>query len=57
MWRTQAPLRAVSFAWSVVLGKILTLDNLRKRLEGLGVLRGVENGVCLPFLDYLEGEK
>jgi hypothetical protein len=31
MWRTQAPSRAVFFAWSAVLGKILTLDNLKKR--------------------------
>jgi len=30
VWRTQAPLRAVFFAWSVTLGKILTLGNLRK---------------------------
>jgi hypothetical protein len=31
MWRTQAPLRAAFFAWSAALGKILTVDNLRKR--------------------------
>jgi hypothetical protein len=32
VWRTQAPLRAVFFAWSIALSKILTLDNLWKRL-------------------------
>jgi hypothetical protein len=31
VWRTQAPLRAAFFAWSAALGKILTVDNLRKR--------------------------
>ena len=31
VWQTQAPLRAVVFVWSAALGKILTLDNLRKR--------------------------
>jgi hypothetical protein len=31
VWRTQAPSRAAFFAWSAVLGKILTVDNLRKR--------------------------
>jgi hypothetical protein len=31
VWRTQAPPRVIFFAWLVALGKILTLDNLRKR--------------------------
>jgi hypothetical protein len=31
VWRTQAPLRAAFFAWLAALGKILTLDNLRKQ--------------------------
>ena len=32
VWRTQAPPRVVFFfAWSAALGKILTLDNLRKQ--------------------------
>jgi len=31
VWRTQAPSRAAFFAWSAALGKILTVDNLRKR--------------------------
>jgi hypothetical protein len=31
VWRTKAPLRAAFFAWSAALGKILTMDNLRKR--------------------------
>jgi hypothetical protein len=30
VWRTQAPSRAAFFVWIVALGKILTLDNLRK---------------------------
>jgi hypothetical protein len=30
VWQNQAPSRAVFFAWSAALGKILTLDNLRK---------------------------
>jgi hypothetical protein len=30
VWQTQAPLRSVFFAWLAALGKILTLDNLRK---------------------------
>jgi hypothetical protein len=31
VWRTQAPLRTAFFTWSAALGKILTIDNLRKR--------------------------
>jgi hypothetical protein len=31
IWRSKAPLRVAFFAWSAALGKILTLDNLRKR--------------------------
>jgi hypothetical protein len=31
VWWTQAPSRAAFFAWSATLGKILTVDNLRKR--------------------------
>jgi hypothetical protein len=30
-WRNPAPSRAVFFVWSAALGKILTLDNLRRR--------------------------
>jgi len=31
IWRTKVPLKVAFFAWVVALGKILTLDNLRKR--------------------------
>jgi hypothetical protein len=31
VWRTQDPSRAAFFSWLVALGKILTVDNLRKR--------------------------
>jgi len=31
VWRTQAPSRVAFFAWSAALGKILTVDNFRKR--------------------------
>jgi hypothetical protein len=31
VWRTQTPSRAAFFSWSATLGKILTVDNLRKR--------------------------
>jgi len=31
MWRTPVPSSAVFFAWSAALGKILTVDNLKKR--------------------------
>lgn len=31
IWRTKAPLKVAFFAWTAVLGKILTLDNLRKK--------------------------
>ena len=31
MWRTKSPPRTVFFVWSAAFGKILTLDNLRKR--------------------------
>jgi hypothetical protein len=31
MWQTQAPSRAAFFSWSAALGKILIVDNLRKR--------------------------
>jgi hypothetical protein len=31
VWKTPAPPRAAFFAWSAALGKILTLDNLRRR--------------------------
>jgi hypothetical protein len=30
-WQTQAPSRVAFFAWTAALGKILTVDNLRKR--------------------------
>jgi hypothetical protein len=30
IWRTKAPPRVAFFVWSAALGKILTLDNLRK---------------------------
>jgi hypothetical protein len=30
VWRTQAPTRVAFFAWSAALGKIITLNNLRK---------------------------
>jgi hypothetical protein len=29
--RNKAPMRVAFFAWSAILGKILTMDNLRKR--------------------------
>jgi hypothetical protein len=31
VWQTQAPPMVVFFAWSAALGKILTLDNLKKQ--------------------------
>jgi len=31
IWRTKAPLKVAFFAWTAALGKILTLDNLRKK--------------------------
>jgi hypothetical protein len=31
IWRVNVPLRVSFFVWTVALGKILTLDNLRKR--------------------------
>ena len=31
IWRTKVPLGVVSFAWSVALGKILNIDNMRKQ--------------------------
>jgi hypothetical protein len=31
IWRTKAPVKVAFFAWSAALGKILTMDNLRKR--------------------------
>jgi hypothetical protein len=31
VWRSQAPPKAAFFTWSAALGRILTLDNLRKR--------------------------
>jgi len=31
VWRTLAPLKAAFFVWPATLGKILTLDNLKKR--------------------------
>jgi hypothetical protein len=31
IWRTKVPLKVVFFAWMAVQGKILTLDNLRKK--------------------------
>ena len=30
IWWIKAPLRVAFFIWTVVLGKVLTLDNLRK---------------------------
>ena len=31
IWRTKVPLRMTFFAWSMTLGKILTMDNLKKQ--------------------------
>jgi hypothetical protein len=31
IWRNRAPLRVVFFAWTVTLGKIFTIGNLRKQ--------------------------
>jgi hypothetical protein len=31
IWRIKVPLRVAFFTWSAALGKILTMDNLRKR--------------------------
>jgi hypothetical protein len=31
IWRTKVPLKVAFFAWVAAIGKILTLDNLRKR--------------------------
>jgi hypothetical protein len=31
IWRTKVPLKVTFFAWVAALGKILTLDNIRKR--------------------------
>jgi hypothetical protein len=31
IWRTKAPVKVTFFAWSAALGKIFTMDNLRKR--------------------------
>jgi hypothetical protein len=31
VWQTQAPTKAAYFAWLATLGKIFTLDNLKKR--------------------------
>jgi hypothetical protein len=31
VWQTQAPTQAAFFAWLAALGKILTMNNLRKR--------------------------
>jgi hypothetical protein len=31
IWQNKALLKVVLFAWSAALGKILTMDNLRKR--------------------------
>jgi hypothetical protein len=31
IWKVKAPLRVAFFVWTAILGKILTLDNLRKR--------------------------
>ena len=31
IWKSKAPTRVAFFVWMAVLGKILTLDNLRKK--------------------------
>ena len=31
IWRNKVPLRMASFAWLAALGKILIMDNLKKR--------------------------
>ena len=30
VWRTKVPLRGTFFVWTTTLGKMLTIDNLRK---------------------------
>ena len=32
IWKSKAPLRVAFFVWTVVLGKMLTMDNLRKNI-------------------------
>lgn len=31
VWKTNAPPRVVAFGWLVTLGKVLTMDNIKKR--------------------------
>jgi hypothetical protein len=52
VWQTQAPTRVAYFAWSAALGKILALDNLRKRhvilVDRCCMCKG--NGECVDHL-------
>jgi hypothetical protein len=52
IWRTKAPLKVAFFAWSATLGKILTMDNLRKR-QLIVVNRCCLCNVNGEFVDHL----
>ena len=62
IWHTKAPPRVAFFVWSAALGKILTLDNLRKKnmvlINGCGMCKKDEESIdhlllhceCAQFL-------
>ena len=56
IWSTKAPSRVAFFAWTVVLGKILTIDNLRKRnlimINRCCLCKSDEENVDHLFLHY-----
>jgi hypothetical protein len=52
IWRTKAPLKVALFIWSMAQGKILTMDNLRKR--HLTVLMQAEQGAVNHLLLHCE---
>jgi hypothetical protein len=56
IWRTKAPSRVVFFAWTMVLGQILTIDNLRRRnlivINRCSLCKSGEENVDHLFLHY-----
>jgi hypothetical protein len=56
IWRTKAPPRVAFFVWSVALGKILTLDNLRKKnmvlINRCGMCKNDEESIDHLLLHY-----
>jgi hypothetical protein len=44
IWKSRVPPRVAFFVWMVALGRILTIDNLRRRRDDFGLVLHVQEG-------------